>query len=252
MGLPRLPVMGPRAPSVRRPAQVSPSRRPALLLPAQLDTQSAHHPHRGGLLLPAVRAGGRARASYKLRCPTELLLGRHSPRKLRAATAGAASCECHISRHRERRRHMAKPCCDHRDRTLCRCIDLPHVCQYPGAIGPTPTPSRLAFAQPLALATTMASPVAHTTGQRRPSQAPSQLTGKAGQTSNYPPTTQQPRPAPVARSKLSEAKKRQLAHSAYRSVLFEYDASHRQSATVPGRITATLPGRISYVHRHYR
>jgi hypothetical protein len=137
-GTTRLPVMGPRAPFVRRPAQVSPSRRPALLLPAQLDTQSAHHPHRGGLLLPAVRAGGRARASYKLRCPTELLLGRHSPRKLRAATAGAASCECHISRHRERRRHMAKPCCDHRDRTLCRCIDLPHVCQYPGAIGPTP------------------------------------------------------------------------------------------------------------------
>lgn len=94
----------------------------------------------------------------------------------------------HISRHRERRRHMAKPCCDHRDRTLCRCIDVPHVCQYPGAIGPTPAPSRLAFAQPLALATTMASPVAHTSGQRRPWQAPPQQTGKAGQTSNYPPT----------------------------------------------------------------
>jgi hypothetical protein len=86
----------------------------------------------------------------------------------------------HISRHRERRRHMAKPCCDHR-----------------GAIGPTPTPSRLAFAQPLALATTMASPVAHTTGQRRPSQAPPQQTGKDGQTSNYPPTPQQPRAAPA-------------------------------------------------------
>jgi len=106
--------------------------------PNSLTTQSAHHPHRGGLLLPAVRAGGSGPSFLQLRCPTELLLGRHSPRKLRAATAGRPSCECHISRHRDRRRHMAKPCCDHRDRTLCRCIDLPHVCQYPRRDWPDP------------------------------------------------------------------------------------------------------------------
>jgi hypothetical protein len=158
----------------------------------------------------------------------------------------------HISRHRERRRRMAKPCCDHRDRTLCRCIDVPHVCQYPGAIGPTPTPSVLHLPS------------------RWPSQQPwvrrwhtppdnaDHRKPRASKQENLRrPATTRPHPSnheqrPRARSKLSEAKKRQLAHSAYRSVLFEYDTSHRQSATVPGRITATVPGRISYVHRDYR
>ncbi len=66
----------------------------ARLLPAQLDAQSAHHPHRdgfpSGLYLRVV--GPELPTNFAVR---QTAIGcRESPRKLRAATAGAASCDC--------------------------------------------------------------------------------------------------------------------------------------------------------------
>jgi hypothetical protein len=129
--------MGPLAPSVRRPAQVSPSRRPHCCSPpnSTRKVRTIRTAAAFSSLLYVRVVGPELPTNFAGRQSCYWVVTAHANSGLRRLARPPASA--HKS-HRERRRRMAKPCCDHRDRTLCRCIDVPHVCQYPGAIGPNP------------------------------------------------------------------------------------------------------------------